>query len=376
MAAAEAALGLEATAEIPTVDWESEGLQDMLPSKRLTSVQVDALAVLKIVKHSREAGSSTATGQLLGIDVAGTLEVTNCFPFLARGASEAEDYQLNMLLCLRALNYDAHTVGWYQSTHMGSFWNQTLIDTQYNYQKAFANAVVLIYDPARSANGNALCLRALRLTDTFLSIYESGSFSIESITKHKLSPSAIFESIPISVQNAHLLSAAVVDMNAKAVQPLTSQSLLAFPSSFFSSRLPKNGAAALLPNLDNLELSSETYLEKHLEYLAETIEEHGQEQWRWHGWQRSFQKEQQKAQQQVALMTAENAAALAAGAPPVHTEEDLKAVPPSLTKVINNEPSRLETFIIANQIDTYCQQINQFAGPALSKMFIAKSIQP
>lgn len=129
----------------------------LLESKPLHEVQLDALVVLKILKHCREYAPVTATGQLLGIDVAGTLEVTNCFPFTSKshedeGQDEMDgaEYQLQMLRCLRKLNYDANTVGWYQSTYLGSFWNQSLIETQYNYQKTFAQSVVIVYDPTRT----------------------------------------------------------------------------------------------------------------------------------------------------------------------------------------------------------------------------------
>ena len=37
--------------------------------------------VLKIIKHCQEALPSFVTGQLLGLDIGRTLEVTNCFPF-------------------------------------------------------------------------------------------------------------------------------------------------------------------------------------------------------------------------------------------------------------------------------------------------------
>ena len=36
--------------------------------------------VSKIIKHSREAHPSTALGVLIGIDLDGTLEVSNSFP--------------------------------------------------------------------------------------------------------------------------------------------------------------------------------------------------------------------------------------------------------------------------------------------------------
>ncbi|KAI8921700.1 hypothetical protein BC831DRAFT_404984 [Entophlyctis helioformis] len=392
-----------------SVDWDSDAYSSLLVSKRLASVQLDAVAVLKIVKHCKDLAPSTATGQLLGIDVAGTLEVTNSFPFTAKaktGASAAAanaaaaaaaataaddvdgdaaagaadedvdggaDYQLQMLRSLRTLNFDANTVGWYQSTYLGSFWNQTLIETQYNHQKAFPNAVVVIYDPARTSQGS-LALRALRLSDTFMTVFESRKFTVENLMKHQLSPSTVFESVPIKLHNSHLLNALLHEINGSRTAPPQVRTALAFPPSFLNARLPSN-ASPFAPNYDSLALGSESYLEKHLEYLAETIEEHGQEQWRWQGWQRSVQKEQQRAAQQTAYKISENAAAIAAGNPPPYSDDEIKAVPQSLTNVLNKEPSRLETLVITNQIDTYCKQIYQYAGPSLTKMFVAKGLQ-
>lgn len=50
-------------------------------------------AVLKIVKHCRESGVAV-TGQLLGLDIGATLEVTNCFAFPNQGADHVDDYQV------------------------------------------------------------------------------------------------------------------------------------------------------------------------------------------------------------------------------------------------------------------------------------------
>ena len=47
----------------------------------LRNVQLDGLAVLKILKHCKESMPSLVTGQLLGLDIGQTLEVTDCFPF-------------------------------------------------------------------------------------------------------------------------------------------------------------------------------------------------------------------------------------------------------------------------------------------------------
>ncbi len=52
----------------------------------LRVVQLEGSVVLKIAKHCKENASATSvvTGQLLGLDVGQTLEVTDCFPFPVR----------------------------------------------------------------------------------------------------------------------------------------------------------------------------------------------------------------------------------------------------------------------------------------------------
>ena len=105
--------------------------------------------VLKIIKHCQEALPSFVTGQLLGLDIGRTLEVTNCFPFPNKnddaaapagggaeedGDEDGAEYQMHMMQCLREVNVDNNTVGWYQSTYFSSFIDDSCIDTQFNYQ--------------------------------------------------------------------------------------------------------------------------------------------------------------------------------------------------------------------------------------------------
>lgn len=377
---------------------------EMLVSMPLTEVELDALVVMKIIKHARDSYPITATGQLMGIDVKGSLEVTHSFPFFiskTSGADEggpagsssyhsttsgaAEDdmdgpeYQLQMLRCLRKLNYDANTVGWYQSTYLGSFWNQTFIETQYNYQKVFGQSVVLVYDPTRTSQGT-LSLRALRLSDTFMAVFKEKKFTLETI--HKLTPSSVLESLPIKVKNSHLLNAFLHQLDENSYLSCPALDFINQPCATFAppatTSLPSISLTQLSPNFDNMELGLENYLEKHLEYLGDTIEEHGQEQWRWHGWQRNLQKEQQKLNAIVARKRQENASRVAAGMEPLYSDDELlaAATSPALLKLMAGEPSRLETLIITNQIDTYCKQVNQFAGPGLAKMYMTKALQP
>lgn len=56
----------------------------------LQRVQLEGQVVLKIAKHCKEnEGHAISTGQLLGLDVGSTLEVTDCFPYPVRSGGRA-----------------------------------------------------------------------------------------------------------------------------------------------------------------------------------------------------------------------------------------------------------------------------------------------
>lgn len=50
----------------------------------LKTVQIEGHVLLKIFKHCAEYAPALVTGQLLGLDVGTTLEVTEAFPFPVR----------------------------------------------------------------------------------------------------------------------------------------------------------------------------------------------------------------------------------------------------------------------------------------------------
>ena len=49
--------------------------------KALRLVTLEGNVVLKIIKHCQESQPSLVTGQLLGLDIGSSLEVTDCYPF-------------------------------------------------------------------------------------------------------------------------------------------------------------------------------------------------------------------------------------------------------------------------------------------------------
>jgi len=151
---------------------------------------------MRIIKHSAQAFPTTATGSLVGMDVNGTLQITNAFPFpVVDSGSDGHDntnaaaaaprakanvaYQNEMVRFLREVNVDAQNAGWYMSTSMGNFVNLNTVENQYFYQKELnERTVTLVHDVSRSSQG-AVSIRAFRLSPLFMASYKDSKFTTE-----------------------------------------------------------------------------------------------------------------------------------------------------------------------------------------------------
>jgi translation initiation factor 3 subunit H len=309
--------------------------------------------VLKIIKHCQGALPSFVTGQLLGLDVARSLEVTNCFPFPSKkdGSAEGEDdnsaeYQMEMMRCLRDVNVDNNTVGWYQSTYFSSFIDESCVETQYNYQSKIKNAVVLIYDPSRSRTSGP-ALRAFRLTDTFMELYADGKISADALAAaNQTTSSRVFEEVAITVRNGPLSAALLLELQDEL------------------------GASSQASSFARLELNTNPFLEKQLQLLIECIEDQQQESGKLHHFERNQQRQKAAQTQYLNKKAAEASARAARGEEPL-PEEDLSTN--SLFRPAA-KPSRLESLLITNQMSAYCQQIQQFSGQSFAKLFLMQSL--
>lgn len=169
----------------------------------LKEVQIEALVVMRIIKHSTSTFPTPATGFLVGMDVNSQLQITNSFPFpaaapdaaaaadpyhqqdsaaLAAAAPRAKSnvaYQAEMIKFLREVNVDAQGVGWYISASMGNFVNQNFIENQAFFQRATDERTVsLVFDVSKTSQGS-LSLKAYRLSPSFLAAFSEGKFSSE-----------------------------------------------------------------------------------------------------------------------------------------------------------------------------------------------------
>lgn len=248
---------------------------------RVSSVHIDGLAMLKIVKHCQESLPQMVTGSLLGLQVdGGVLEVTHAFPFPEpRGdksdlvvktgeeanvddeaaALDGHEFQLEMMKMLREVNVDNNCVGWYQSMYLGSYSTTSLLDTQLSYQSELSpNAVVVLYDPMQTSHGN-LMLKCYRLTQEAVDIKKNGKNVF-------LDPKRIFEEIPVVLTNPGLVRALLSDMD--------------------DGRRAAAGEGDTA--FDRLDLSTNPYLEKHLSFLSSWVDDLSAEQYKFQSYTRTW----------------------------------------------------------------------------------------
>jgi translation initiation factor 3 subunit H len=225
---------------------------------------------------------------------------------------------------------------------MGSFQTVELIETFLNYQENIKRCVCIIYDPLRSAQG-ILALKALRLTDSFMELYRTQNFTGEKLREKNMSWTSIFEEIPVKISNSSLVSSVMTEL--------------------------ETDAPATQSDFDRLLLSTNPFYEKNLEFLIECMDDLGMEQQKFQYYYRNLSRQQGQQQAWLQKRRAENMARRAAGEEPLPEEDPnnpvFKPIP---------EPSRLDSYLITNQVANYCDQINGFSGQSLSKIYLMDAL--
>ena len=327
--------------------------QETALSQPIDVVQVDGLVVLKIIKHchgsaGEEAGADVVQGALLGLVHGRILEVTNCFPFPESAGQEgdeddmeAHDYQIEMMRLLRDINVDHLHVGWYQSTMIRSSFNKTLLESQSLYQKAIEQSVVLLYDPVRTQHGS-LGLEAYRLTAKAMDMMKSGDFTTERLVKNEMSWRQLFEQVPLELKNSHLVNSLLLEMaSAEDVHA---------PHEF-------------------LTVGGSSVLESNMCMLMDVVDETSQDSNRYAQYLKQQQRQNQQIQNWLLRRQQENQQRRQRGEAPL-PEEDVhrmfKTVP---------SPSRLDSLLLGQQLQTYSKQLQDVAGSNLTKLFMLSSLQ-
>ncbi|XP_009993667.1 PREDICTED: eukaryotic translation initiation factor 3 subunit H [Chaetura pelagica] len=312
------------------------------------SQETDQLkVVLKIIKHYQEEGqgNEVVQGVLLGLVVDDRLEITNCFPFPQHTEDDADfdevQYQMEMMRSLRHVNIDHLHVGWYQSTYYGSFVTRALLDSQFSYQHAIEESVVLIYDPIKTAQGS-LSLKAYRLTPKLMEVCKEKDFSPEALKKANIAYENMFEEVPIVIKNSYLINVMLWELEKKS---------------------------AVADRHELLSLASSNHLGKSLQLLMDRVDEMSQDIVKYNTYLRNVSKQQQQKHQYQQRRQQENIQRQSRGEPPLPEEDINKLFKPP------QPPPRMESLLIAGQINTYCQNIKEFNAQNLGKLFMAQALQ-
>ncbi|KAI4245463.1 MAG: hypothetical protein L6R40_002524 [Gallowayella cf. fulva] len=352
----------------------------------LTSVQVEALVVMKIIKHCSQSFPLMTTGFIVGMDAKSTLEITNSFPFPATEPPPSTDtyhdnnnmsqwaaaaprskangiYQNEMIKKLREVNVDANNVGWYTSANLGNFVNMNMIENQYHYQKELnERTVALVHDVSRSSQGS-LSLRAFRLSPAFMAAYKESKFSAESLQKSSLRYQDILLELPLQIHNSHLLTSFLHTLPSSPSSTASQQ----IPNSLSELPPTHNLPSPLHPNLSTLTLSIDPFLSQTSDLLLEAIESHHTELNNHQYYQRSLAREQAKITAWQLKRKAENASRVLTKQTPLPEDEWQR-----LFK-LPTEPSRLEGMLNSRQVEQYARQVDGFAAGVTGKMFAVRS---
>ncbi|KAJ2001360.1 hypothetical protein GGI04_003586 [Coemansia thaxteri] len=378
---------------LPVLDVES--------SAALRVVRVDPLAILKIVKHARESYPTPVNGQLLGLEIGGVLEVTNAFAVPTQPGSDEDmtQYQVEMIQSLREVNVDSSSVGWYQSTRLGDFLQQPLLDVQASYQaSAGAASVVLIHDTAKSEHSGNLSLRAFRLTPTYLDLIRRGSgFTTRDVAAHGLTYANILEEVPVHVAASALGRALVAELQWPAGAGTDADAdALQRPSSFNAklraraqaddaaggagsgdaaggaARLGSRGLARpMCTGALDLAAGGGGSLARQLEAMGELMDEHAHDASQWMYWKRGEAKVRVQRQQFVQRQALANAAREARGEAPEPVPQDAEL---DRRFAPLPEPSRLDALLNAANLGLLAKGLTQSRGPALAKMYMAQAL--
>ena len=312
------------------------------------------------------------TGSLLGLvkPGSGVLEITHSFPFPESKKSHNDrnnnvdggadnnnndmdsgldgmEFQMEMMRMLREVNVDNNCVGWYQSMYLGIYSTSALLENQLSYQTDLSpNAVVVLYDPMQTAHGK-LMLHCYRLTDECLNYKNKDKNTY-------IDPNKIFEEIPVKLTNPGLARALLADVITDGAAPAattTSTSAALLQSVGTGSSLTMDADTTF----DRLDLSTNPYLEKHLGFLCTWVDDLAGEQQKFQYYTRQLNQGKK-------------------GNDWRNKNNKMEAVSEEVLSEgwsSSAAPKRMEALLMSNQIRTYCNQMDKFAGGGLGKLFLA-----
>jgi len=230
----------------------------------------------------------------------------------------------------RQVNVDNNCVGWYKSIHYSSFSQAALVETQFSYQENLSeNCVVLLYDPTRDAYAGGLSVKAYQLSDAFVEAKRNKS-------NDYMPPSSILEELPLLVRNPGLISTFLIDLQ-------------------MSGAICRGVKEQLLTSIVDAPPAI------HVEHMAHCVDELIEESAKFHYHLRTLDRNREQLRYQAVVKRRQGSQD--------NKEEVPEAIDPKNTNTA--APLRLESLLIANQINEYCNSISARSRSALSAIYLA-----
>ena len=349
------------------------------------TLTISGPALLKLIQHSHTSLPSMVTGCLLGLsDDGGNVECTGSFavPDQPAGAAEDEEdsedeaveaidpafavsdtagagglaaqistsgpayqqqYTSDMIKLLKTVNSDANVVGWYTSSFLGTFATKELLERQLSYQKEVGEtSVVVVYDPVQTANSarGEVVLKAYRVSKEYEKAKEEKGGYVESKN--------VFVEVPVKIKNQGLVRALLFDMDR-------SNKVTPGPATGLAKGDYGNGGTVDFTRLD---LSTNPFLEKNLENLSSWVDDLSAEQAKYQLYARGLLREEGGGSVHSVLSQGGKKS-------PRHPVD-------KAARWKNPEaPSRLTSLLSTVQLNTYCDQVNEFADRSFNKLVVA-----
>lgn len=264
---------------------------------------------MKIVKHCHDSLPSMASGSLLGLAVeGGIMEVTHAFPSPDSGKRNSDDDEIDE-------DYQMEMMRMLREVNVDNNcvgWYQSMHMGIYSTTNVLETQ--FSYQTDLSPNAVVLLYDPLQTAHGNFCI-KAFRLSDDCLELRKsgrndyMEPSKIFEELPVTCTNPSLARALLTDYK------------------------PKSDIT-----LDRLDMSNQPYLEKHLEFLC--------------GWVDELASEQQKFQYYTRQLSRGHNKTKAGWNTP-------------------DAPRRMESLLVSNQIEKYCQQMDKHVAGGVGKLFMA-----
>merc|ERR1719183_722510 len=168
---------------------------------------------------------------------------------------------------MRDVNIDANTVGWYQSTYLGGFLDDKLIDSMFMYQESISKSVVLVFDPLQDSVGKC-GFKAYRLKQEFFKRKMSEQRG-EALHLDGLTSDGVFEEVPIQVHNPCLVEAYLCEWAT-------------------------GDASSTTVAFESLDMENQTFMERNVQFLLECLDDLAAEQQKLQYCERNLVRQQQQ----------------------------------------------------------------------------------